>query len=91
MTARLAKMNAKLNARHERMIAKIGAWIEGTEALMGKLETNPGNSAAVAEHREVPKAAVKNVGALKKQHGEQHLAAGRRQYPKKRTSGNGGY
>jgi hypothetical protein len=55
MTARLAKMNAKLDAYYERMIAKMDAWIEGTVAHVGKLEANPEKSDAVAEHQEVPK------------------------------------
>jgi hypothetical protein len=61
------------------------AWIEGTEACVGKLEANPGKSEAVAEHWEVPKekAAVKPVGTSQKQHRDRHLAAGRRQKPKK--------
>jgi hypothetical protein len=46
---------AKLDANHERMITKMNAWIEGTEACVGKLEANPEKRDAVAEHREVPK------------------------------------
>jgi hypothetical protein len=43
-------------------------------------------------HEEVPmeEAAGKPVGALKKQHGDQNLAIGCRQKPKKRIQGNGG-
>jgi hypothetical protein len=55
VTARLAKMNAKLDAYHERMIAKLDAWIEGMVAHVGKSEANPEKSDVIAEHQEVPK------------------------------------
>jgi hypothetical protein len=37
------------------MIAKMDAWIERTEACVGKLEANPEKSDTVVEHQEVPK------------------------------------
>jgi hypothetical protein len=51
-------MMAKLDAHHERMIAKMDAWIEGMEECVGKLEANPGKSDVAAEHQETPKEEV---------------------------------
>jgi hypothetical protein len=80
-------MIAKLDAHHERMIAKMDAWIEGTEACVGKLDANPEKLDAVAEHREVTKekAVMETFGAPKRWYGDWHLAIGCRQQLKKRT------
>jgi hypothetical protein len=48
------------------------------EAMCGKIGGQPEKSDAIAEHQEAPKeeAAVKSFGALKKRHGDKHLATG---------------
>jgi hypothetical protein len=55
------------------------------------LEANPEERKTVVEQQEALKveAAVKTFGALKKRHGDRHLAIGRRRKPKKRTQGDG--
>jgi hypothetical protein len=47
---------------------------------------------SAAEYQEVPKeeAAVEIIKALEDRHGDQHLAAGHRRQPKKRTQCDGG-
>jgi hypothetical protein len=42
-------------ANQREMIAKMNAWIEGTEACVGKLETSRGKSNSGTEHQDVPK------------------------------------
>jgi hypothetical protein len=61
-------------------------------AMQKKMDTNQAKMKSVAEHGEVPKeeAAVKTFRALKKRHGDQNVALGRCQKPKKQTQGNGG-
>jgi hypothetical protein len=56
------------------------------------LEANPEEKDTVAEQQEVPKeeTAMKTFGALKKRHGDRHLAVGRHRKPKKQTHGDGG-
>jgi hypothetical protein len=64
----------------------------GQEQMEAEIKSELGEmkiteSEAVAEHEEVPKEqdAVKPVRALKKLHGDRHLAVGRRRKPKKRS------
>jgi hypothetical protein len=92
METNQAKMMAKLDAHHESMIAKMDAQIEGTEACVVKLEANPEESDAVAEHQEAPKeeARVQTFGALKEKYGNLHLAVGCRRQLRKRTQDDGG-
>jgi hypothetical protein len=76
----------------ERTIVKMDVWLaemkdgqketvayqEGTETNPDKMEANPDEMKSVTVHEEVPKeeAAVKSFGALKKWHGDWHLAVG---------------
>jgi hypothetical protein len=85
-------MMAKLYDHHARTIAKMDAWIEGTEACVWKLEANPEMSDIVEKHQEVPneKDTVETVRALEDWYGDWHLAIGCRRQAKKRTKGDGG-
>jgi hypothetical protein len=94
-----------MNASQEWMIAKIDAWLEEMkagqketmacwemmEACLGSKASHEGIE-AVAKHQEVPKeeGIVETIGALEDQYGDQHLAVGRHQQPKKQTQGDGG-
>jgi hypothetical protein len=51
----LTRMIAKIDAHHESVIAKMDAWMKGTEAYVGKLEANPVKSEALVDHWEVAK------------------------------------
>jgi hypothetical protein len=66
---------AKLDAQHERMIAKMDAWIEEMEACVGKLEANPQKLNATAKARK-EEATMQTFGALKKCYGDWHLGVG---------------
>jgi hypothetical protein len=98
MTASHKEMLAKVEAKQVRMMARMDYWLEKIEACLGKteatnLDANPEEIESKAMHEEVPKeeAAVKPVKALKKWHGDRNLAIGRRQQPKKRSQGSGGF
>jgi hypothetical protein len=79
-------MMAKLDAHHERMMACLGK----SEDM--DFEANPEEIKSVAEHQEVTveEAAVKSLGALKKQHMGWHLVAGCHSQLQERTQGNCG-
>jgi hypothetical protein len=75
------EMLAKMETNQERMMDKMDLQPVKLEACLGKtgatdLETNPEEIESEAEHKEVPKeeAAVKTVRALKKRHGDRHIA-----------------
>jgi hypothetical protein len=85
---------AAMKASHGRMEALMYVIQEATEAypeMEGKEPTSE-EVKSEAVHVEVPKkeAAVKSFGALKKRHGDRHLAVGRREKPRDRTQGKGG-
>jgi hypothetical protein len=67
-------------------------WCQGWKPEATALEANSAESESTAEHQEVPKenAAEKPVGALKKQHRDQHLVVGWRGQPEETTRGNCG-
>jgi hypothetical protein len=82
-----------------KIIAEMGAWRketvacqEVTEACLESKEPTSEETESKLEHQEVPKeeTAVETARTLKKRHGDQHLAIGRRQQLKKRTQGDGG-
>jgi hypothetical protein len=94
---------AKTEANHEELIAAMKTTDERIEALLDVsqevteaypeiMEVNLGELQSVTEHEVVPKeeAAVKPFRALKKQHGDWHLAIRHRDQTKKWTQGNGG-
>jgi hypothetical protein len=95
---------AKLDAFHERMMARMGSQLEKMEAAVDvfeeglnkmdttDLEANREKSEAVAEQQDAHKeeAMVKPIGALVDRYGDQHLAVGRRHQLKKRTQGDSG-
>jgi hypothetical protein len=86
------KLMAIMKTNKEQITAKMDDWIEGMEECVGKLAVNPQKSDAIVEHQEVPteEASVKLIIALKKRHGDRHLAVGCRRKLKKRTKDNGG-
>jgi hypothetical protein len=57
------------------------------EECLDSKELNTEDMKSKVEHQEVPteEAAVKSLGAMKKQHRGRHLAAGRHREPKKLT------
>jgi hypothetical protein len=78
-------------------MARIDAQLEKMEACLGKteatdLEANREEIESKGEYEEVPKeqAAVETFGALKKRHGDWHLAVRRHGQPKKRIHGDRG-
>jgi hypothetical protein len=89
----------QMDAHRERMRSSVNAWQketvvsqEATEACLESKEPTSVELVFVSEHQEVPKedAAVKNVRALKKRRGDQHLILRCRVQLKKRTQGNNG-
>jgi hypothetical protein len=77
----LAKVEAKVEAHHERMVAKMDIQLEKMEACLGAteavdLEANPEEIESEVEYEEVPKeeAAVETFRALEKWRGDQYLA-----------------
>jgi hypothetical protein len=96
----LGRMDATRKACLERMEANVETSQKSREAesmtdlenvCLG-VEVNREKSEAVVEHQEVPKeeATVEAIGALEDQYGDQHLAKGHGQHPKKQIQGNGG-
>jgi hypothetical protein len=88
---------ARAEANHEKMMAKLDAHHEIILACLGKteamdLEANPEEMQFVVEHWEVPKehATVKSVGGPRKRHGRRNLASGHCRKPKEPTWGNCG-
>jgi hypothetical protein len=80
-----------------KIITEMRAWRKDTTTCQEKtdatdLVANPEEKESATVHKEVPKeeAAVKPVRALKKRHGDRHLAVEGRGKPKKRTQGDGG-
>jgi hypothetical protein len=57
--------------------------VKRDEADQEATEAYPEEMKTVAEHEEIPKAAVKPVRVLKKRHGDQHLAVARHSQLKK--------
>jgi hypothetical protein len=91
---------SRIYANEEKTDAEVRAWRketracqEATEACLESKEPTSVETESVAEHQEVPKeeAAVKTARALLKRHGDRHLDVGRREKPRKRTQGDGGY
>jgi hypothetical protein len=79
--------------------AEMGAWQKEMSACQETMKACPESQEPTSvevqselEHPEVPKEeeAVKSSAALKKRHGDWHLAVRRHKKPKKRTQGNGG-
>jgi hypothetical protein len=83
-------MMAKLDAHHERMMARTKACLAKTETT--DLEANQEATESESEHEKVPKevTAVETFGALKEWYEDRHLAVGRRRQPKKRAQGKVG-
>jgi hypothetical protein len=81
-----------IKASHERIETLIDVSQEATEAYPEIVEVNPAEMESEAVHEEISKeeAAVKSFGALKKQHGDRHLAVGRCGKLKEQTQGKGG-
>jgi hypothetical protein len=78
------KVLVKLDAHHERIMARMDSYLEKMEVSLGKMETmdfevNSKEKESKAQHEEVSKeeATVETLGALKKLHGDWHLAVGR--------------
>jgi hypothetical protein len=71
LVSRVVTHQARTGVNQREMIAKMDAWIEGTEACAGKLVANREKSDVVAVHPEVPneEAEVEIVGALEDQYG----------------------
>jgi hypothetical protein len=98
----LAKMEAKIDASREKLdawIVEMRAWWKETtacqEATEACLESKEPTSLEIefeVEHEEVPKeeATVGTFRALRKRHGDRHLAVGRCGKPKEWTQGDGG-
>jgi fumarate hydratase class II len=91
------EMMAKLDAHHERIRARMDSQLEKVEACLGRMKpmdlgANPRGKESEAEHEEIHKdeVAMKTFGALKKRHGDRHLAVGRHGKPKERTQGDSG-
>jgi hypothetical protein len=65
---------------------------EAMETYAEKMEASPDEMKSVAVHEEVPKEeiAANTFGALKKRHGDRHLAVGRHRKSKKWTQADGG-
>jgi hypothetical protein len=82
---------AEIRAIQEKTDANLKEIIEDMKAEREAMEVYPEEMKSVAEHEEVPKeeAAVKPVRALKKQHGDQHLAIACHGQLKKQTQGDG--
>jgi hypothetical protein len=75
-----ARLEAKMDSHHKKLMTIMEASKEKLEAHPEKVEANPKEMKPVAVHEEIRKeeAAVETFGALKKWHGDQHLAVGRR-------------
>jgi hypothetical protein len=96
----LPKLEVRIDDNQEKMdawIAEIRAWQTETTACQEATDTcleskEPTNMESITLHKEVPKeeAAVQTVRALKRRHGDWHLAVGCSRKPKKQTQGNGG-
>jgi hypothetical protein len=91
-----ALLERKIQNNHERMMARMDTQLEKIEACRGKteatnLEANREEIEFKAEYEAVPReqVAVQTSGALKKRHGDWHLAVRRRGQPNKRTQGDG--
>jgi uncharacterized protein YhaN len=90
-------MLAKLDARHERMMARMCSQLEKMEACLRKveatdLEENQEGTEFEVEHEEVPKeeAAVETFGTLKEWYEDWHPAVRCHGQPKKQNQGSGG-
>jgi hypothetical protein len=84
----LEKVKAKIDANRKEM----KSWKEEMKAYTEKREANPEEMKSVAVHEEVLEEAIVKTGrALRKWHGDQHLASGCGQKLKKWTQGNGGF
>jgi hypothetical protein len=79
------KMMAKLDAHHERMLARTKICLEETETT--DLEANLEATEPESEHMKVLKedAAMETFGAPKEWYGNRHLAVGHRRLTKKLT------
>jgi hypothetical protein len=88
----MARMEAKLDSNHERIMAKMDAWLGKTEAcrevthacLEEEREPTPKETEVVAEWQEVPK------GATEDRAGDLRPAVRRHRQRKKRAQENGG-
>jgi hypothetical protein len=85
------EMLDKLDVHHKRMAARMDSQLQKMDACLGKmeatdLEANPERKKSVAVHEKVLKEEV----ALKKQHGNWHLAIGPSEKLKEWTQGDGG-
>jgi hypothetical protein len=78
---------AKLDAYHERMLARMGSQLRKMEACLEKVKANPEEMKSVVEHHDVPmqEAAVEIFGALKERYGGRLLAAEHRRQLKIRN------
>jgi hypothetical protein len=87
----MARMEAKLDSNHERMLAKLDAWLGKTEACL-EMESASEATEVVEESLEVPKGATveEAFGATENRTGEQRLAVRRHRQQKKRAQFNGG-
>jgi hypothetical protein len=86
------EMLVKMEAHHERMMARMDSQLEKMEVCLGNtgakdLEANPKETECEVKHEEVPKeeAAVESFGALKEWYRDQHLAVRCHGQPKKWT------
>jgi hypothetical protein len=93
----LKEMLAKIEAHHERMMARMNSQLEKMEACLGKtgdidLEASPEEIMFEVEHEEVPKeaVAVETLGARKKQYGDRHSDVWRHRQLNKQTQGVSG-
>jgi hypothetical protein len=89
------ELMARMKVSHERMEALKDVSQEPTEACPEMIKDKETKSEEIkfeAAHEEVPKeeAAVKISEALKKRHGDRHLAVGHREKPKERTQDKSG-
>lgn len=81
MKAQVGSFASRIGANREETKSMLDACLEKTEA-------NSGEQESVAVHEAIH---METFGALKKRHGDRHLAVGRRRKPEKRTQDNGGF
>jgi hypothetical protein len=89
------ELMATMKASHERIEALMDVSQEMTQVCPETMKSKEPNSEEMkfeAVHEEIPKeeATVKSLGALKKWHGDRHLAVGCHKKLKRRTQGNSG-
>jgi hypothetical protein len=80
MITQVGFLASRINANQEETKAMLDACLENTEE-------NSGEQKSVAGHEEIH---METFGAVKKRHGDRHLALGRRRKQEKRTQDNGG-